>query len=84
MTPDNLPGGRSMNSTDDKPRIFHLLREDALGIRHSPFGSVGKIFSGEGIEVVWVKKQSEKINQGFCPCDGANTNCMGRFDICLD
>ncbi len=51
-----------MKSTDDQPRIFHILREDALEIHHSPFGSVGRIFSGEGVEAVWVKKQSEEID----------------------
>jgi quercetin dioxygenase-like cupin family protein len=51
-----------MKSTDAKPRVFHIPREDALEIHHSPFGSVGKIFSGEGVEAVWVKKQSEEID----------------------
>lgn len=47
---------------NDKPRVFHLLREEALEIRQSSFGSVGKIFSGEGVEAVWVKKQNEEID----------------------
>ncbi len=44
------------------PRIFHILRGDALEVRPSPFGSVGQIFRGQGIEVVWVKKQDEEID----------------------
>ena len=51
-----------MKRTADKPRIFHIPREDALEIHHSPLGSVGKIFSGEGVEAVWVKKQNEEID----------------------
>ena len=51
-----------MEHMADKPRIFHILHEDALKIRRSPFGSVGKIFSGQGIEAVWVKKQIEEID----------------------
>jgi len=51
-----------MDHTDDKPRIFHILREDALEIHPSPFGSLGKIFSGEGVEAGWVRKQSEEID----------------------
>ena len=47
---------------NDKPLVFHLLREEALEIRQSSFGSVGKIFSGEGVEAVWVKKQHEEID----------------------
>lgn len=46
----------------DKPRLFQILREEALETHDSPFGSVGTIFSGEGIEAVWVKKQSEEID----------------------
>jgi quercetin dioxygenase-like cupin family protein len=51
-----------MKSADEKPRIFHILQKDALEIHDTPFGSVGKIFSGEGIEAVWVRKQNEGID----------------------
>ncbi len=51
-----------MKHADDEPRIFHILREDALETHMSPFGRVGKIFSGEGVEAVWVKKQREEID----------------------
>ena len=49
----------------DKPRIFQIFSEDALEIHQSPFGSVGKLFSGEGIEAVWVKKQNEEIDPNW-------------------
>ena len=51
-----------MKQTDNKPQLFRILCEDALEIHHSAFGSVGKIFRGEGVEAVWVKKQSEEID----------------------
>src|SRR4030067_231648 len=51
-----------MESMNDKPHIFHTLRGEAMEINHSSFGSVGKLFNGEGIEAVWVKKESEEIN----------------------
>jgi len=41
-----------MEHTKEKPHIFHTLRDEALEIQHSSFGSVGKLFSGEGIEAV--------------------------------
>jgi quercetin dioxygenase-like cupin family protein len=44
------------------PRVFRILCEDALEINHTPFGSVGKVFSGQGIEAVWVSKQDEAID----------------------
>lgn len=51
-----------MNTTMDKPQIYLILRDEASELRHSPFGSVGTLFSGEGIEAVWVKKQGEEID----------------------
>lgn len=54
--------GVHMKSADEKPRVFNILHKDALEIRDTPFGSVGKIFSGEGIEAVWVRKQNEDID----------------------
>ena len=51
-----------MNS---EPHIFHILRYEALEIQHSSFGSVGKLFRGEGIEAVWVKKQNEEIEPNW-------------------
>ncbi|MDD5466237.1 MAG: hypothetical protein PHS96_00370 [Anaerolineales bacterium] len=51
-----------MKPTKDKPRLVHILQEDALEIHHSPFGRVGRIFSGAGIEAVWVRKQGEGID----------------------
>ena len=36
-----------------------------MEVARSPFGSVGKVFSGEAIEAVWVKKQAEEIDPGW-------------------
>jgi hypothetical protein len=60
-----VPGEGVMIDQGKKPTIFHLLRDEALEIRQTPFGSVGKIFSGEGVEAVWVKKQDEAIDPGW-------------------
>ncbi len=45
-----------------KPRVFRLLCEDALKIQHTPFGKVGRVFKGKGLEAVWVSKQEEAID----------------------
>jgi hypothetical protein len=50
---------------NDTPQIFHLLQGDALEVHQSAFGSVGRIFSGQGIEAVWVKKQAEEIDTAW-------------------
>ena len=52
----------SMEHMKFEPHIFHILSYEALEIHHSSFGSVGKIFSGEGIEAVRVKKEDEEID----------------------
>ncbi len=51
-----------MGNAEGKPRIFRILRQNALEIKNTPFGSVGKLFSGERIEAVWVRKQNEDID----------------------
>ena len=51
-----------MGNAEGKPRVFRILRQNALEIKNTPFGSVGKLFSGEGIEAVWVRKQNEDID----------------------
>jgi quercetin dioxygenase-like cupin family protein len=51
-----------MEHLNEKPHIFHIQSDEALEIQCSSFGSVGKLFSGEGIEAVWVKKQNEEID----------------------
>ena len=45
-----------------EPRIFHILAGDALEVADTPTGSVGRVFSGEGVEAVWVSKQDEAID----------------------
>jgi hypothetical protein len=44
-------------------RIFRVLSREAVNIRHSSTGDVGLLYSGEGIEVVWVSKAAEKIDR---------------------
>ncbi len=51
--------------SEDKPRIYNLAREDALEITQSPFGRVGRLFTGEGLEAVWVKKEAEQVDPGW-------------------
>lgn len=50
---------------NDQPEVLHLLKDEALEITHSAYGSVGRLFTGEGIEAVWVKKQDEEIEPGW-------------------
>ena len=52
-------------SMNEAPRVFDLMRGDATETRSSPFGAVGLVHSGEGIEVVWVSKQAEQTRPGL-------------------
>lgn len=54
-----------MKHIEYRPQVFHILQDEALEISQSAFGSVGKVFSGEGVEAVWVKKQDEGIDPGW-------------------
>ena len=49
------------------PMVFDVLSKEAVAVSHTPFGSVGELFSGHGIRAVWVEKQGEEIDPGwFC------------------
>lgn len=49
------------------PQVFNVLLGQAGQIRSTPFGEVGTVFSGQGIEMVWVSKLAEPIDENwFC------------------
>jgi quercetin dioxygenase-like cupin family protein len=42
--------------------VFNVLRGEALKVSPSAYGSVGELFAGEGLEVVWVAKEGEDVD----------------------
>lgn len=56
-------------TTDDDSkhavRVFNVLRGEASQIRSTPFGDVGTVFSGQGIELVWVSKLGEPVDEDW-------------------
>ena len=54
-----------MTGGESAPRILNVLRGEAEEVRATPFGQVGTIYSGSGIELVWVSKQAEPIDEGW-------------------
>jgi uncharacterized protein YjlB len=56
-------------TTDDPagpgPQVFNVLIGQASDVRSTPFGEVGTVFSGQGIEMVWVSKLAEPIDQNW-------------------
>jgi hypothetical protein len=57
---------------NEAPRVFDLLRGDATDTTSSPFGAVGLVHSGEGIEVVWVSKQAEQVDPDWFSTETAD------------
>jgi quercetin dioxygenase-like cupin family protein len=54
-----------MMKEQQEPQVFRLLHGEALSIQHSPTGTVGKVFQGEGLDVVWVAKKQEAIDTAW-------------------
>ena len=51
------------------PEVFNVLLGKAREVRSTPFGDVGTVFSGQGIEVVWVSKMAEPVDQNWFSLD---------------
>ncbi len=51
----------------DEPavQVFNVLRGEASQVRSTPFGDVGTVFSGQGIELVWVSKLAEPVDENW-------------------
>ena len=62
----------TMPPEPDGPRVFHALTGDALDTSSSPFGSVGQVFSGEGLELVWVRKEAEEVDADWFSQDAVD------------
>lgn len=53
-------------------QVFNILRGQASQVRSTPFGDVGTVFSGLGIELVWVSKLAEPIDEDWFSADGVD------------
>jgi len=51
-----------MENNGYRTNFFNILNDEALEITHSAYGSVGRLFTGDGLEAVWVKKEAEEID----------------------
>jgi hypothetical protein len=47
------------------PTIVNVLRGEAGSTRVTPYGVVGTVYSGQGIEAVWVSKRGEQVDPGW-------------------
>lgn len=51
------------------PEVFNVALGQAREVRFTPFGDVGTVFSGQGIEMAWVSKLAEPIDQNWFSSD---------------
>jgi hypothetical protein len=49
--------------------VFDVLRGEAPTIKETPFGRVGTLYSGEGLELAWISKSQEQIDPGWFEAD---------------
>jgi uncharacterized protein YjlB len=49
--------------------VFNVLRGEAARVRSTAFGETGTVFSGSGIELVWVSKQDEAVDEDWFRSD---------------
>ena len=62
-----LPRASASDPDDSVPddtvlQVFNVLRGEAHRTRSTPFGDVGTVFSGRGMELVWVSKHGEPLD----------------------
>lgn len=57
-------------SPGSEVRVLSVLSGEAAHVRRTPFGDVGTVFSGPDLEVVWVSKLGEPVDEHwFCSHD---------------
>jgi uncharacterized protein len=59
-----LPRG-SAQRDDTTLQVFNVLRGEANHVRSTPFGDVGTVFSGRSMELVWVSKHGEPVDDSW-------------------
>jgi hypothetical protein len=47
------------------PHVFNVLLGQASQLWSTLFGDVGTVFSGQGIEMVWVSKLAEPVDENW-------------------
>ena len=62
-----LQRGRMSGADHDDAalQVFNVLRGDANHVRSTPFGDVGTVFSGRSMEMVWVSKRGEPVDDNW-------------------
>jgi quercetin dioxygenase-like cupin family protein len=69
-----------------RPRVFRPVGEEAGRIDRTPFGSVGQMHVGDGVEAVWVSKQPHQVDPGWFVSDRVDVLVLvaGRMRVQFD
>jgi hypothetical protein len=59
------------------PEVFNVVLSQAREVRSTPFGAVGTVFSGQGIEMVWVSKLA--VRCGTMMVMSASPDWLSRY-----
>ena len=51
-----------MDWSMERPQVFRALLGEAYEVKSTPYGSVGKLYSSQAVEAVWVSKSGEAID----------------------
>lgn len=57
--------GEAMQGQHGVPRVLNLLDGQAIRAKQCPYGTVGTVHSGQGIEAVRVSKRGEAVDPGW-------------------
>jgi hypothetical protein len=60
------------DADEPAPRVIDVVAGEALATRSVPFGDVGTLFTGDGIECVWVRKLDEEIDPDWFQADATD------------
>jgi uncharacterized protein len=60
-----LPRAASPGAGDTALQVFNVLRGEASHVMPTPFGDVGTVFSGRSMELVWVSKHGEPVDDSW-------------------
>jgi hypothetical protein len=67
MTPEEMRdvGRRLYREAFERPQVFDVLAGEAQTVRLTPYGAVGEMYRGHGVEVVWVSKLDEAVDPNW-------------------
>jgi len=67
-----------------RPTVFNILAGEATAVHHSSTGTVGVLFSGQGIEAEWVSKQKEERDSEWFSQGSVDLILVLQGQLCVE